>query len=401
MKLVFLGLSITSSWGNGHATTYRGLCRALAARGHRVVFYEWDAPWYGGAQRDLPPEACDYADVRLFDDWEAARVELRRELRDADAVVLGSYFRHGIAAADFLAQEFAGPRLYYDIDTPVTVRAYRDEGAAEYLRADQVPLFDTYLSFTGGPVLYELEARYGSPRAVPLYCAVDPAHHRRRDPRPEFRCALGYMGTYAPDRQPGVEALLNEPARRRADLDFIVAGPQYPDDIAWPPNVRRYDHLPPADHPAFYSSNRLTLNLTRAEMRRWGWSPSVRIFEAAACGAAIVSDRWEGLETLLTPGEEILLVDSSDDVARHLDRPEHEIRRIGAAARERVFAVHTNAARAQCFEAEVERAASRAPGGSTSSSMPRRDAVTAVPTASTPPSSGSPRSGRALRAELD
>lgn len=359
MKLVVLGLSITSSWGNGHATTYRGLCRALAELGHRVIFYEWNAPWYGGAHRDLPPEACDYADVRLFDDWDAVRPGLRRELADADAVLLGSYFPQGISAATFLSQEFHGPRLYYDIDTPITVRAYRELAAAEYLRADQVPLFDVYFSFTGGSVLRELETRYGSPRAVALYCAVDPMHHRRRESRPAFRCALGYMGTYSPDRQPGIETLLNRPARRRADLDFIIAGPQYPDDIVWPANVRRYEHLAPADHPAFYSSNRLTLNLTRAEMRRWGWSPSVRIFEAAACATAIVSDRWDGLETLLTPGEEILLADSTDDVLLHLDRPAHELRRIGDAARERVLAQHTNAARARQFEAEVEQAGHR------------------------------------------
>ncbi len=92
MKLVILGLSITSSWGNGHATTYRGLCRALAARGHRVVFFEWDAPWYSGKHRDLPPRACDFADVRLFPYWRSLRPELRRELFDADAVILGSYF---------------------------------------------------------------------------------------------------------------------------------------------------------------------------------------------------------------------------------------------------------------------------------------------------------------------
>lgn len=360
MKLVFLGLSITSSWGNGHATTYRGLCRALAARGHRVVFYEWDAPWYSGAHRDLPPEACDYAEIRLFEDWNAARGELRRELADADAALLGSYFRPGIAAADFLAQEYDGPRLYYDIDTPITVRAYRDEGAAEYLRADQVPSFDVYFSFTGGPVLRELETRYGSPRAVPLYCAVDPTNHVRTPAWPEFACALGYMGTYAPDRQPGVESLLNEPARQRPELDFIVAGPQYPADIRWPANVRRYDHLPPADHAAFYSSNRLTLNVTREEMRRWGWSPSVRIFEAAACGAAIVSDRWEGLDRFLEPGTEVLLPETPGDVVAYLDLSDAEVRAIGEAARERILSSHTNAARAEEFEAELERVLQRA-----------------------------------------
>ncbi len=355
MKLVFLGLSITSSWGNGHATTYRGLCRALAARGHRIVFFEWNAPWYSGANRDLPPEACDHADVRLYDSWPELRRELRQELPDADAVILGSYFRHGVAAAEYLAQSFTGPRLYYDIDTPVTLKSFREEGGAEYLRADQVPIFDLYFSFTGGPVLAELEQRYGSPRAVPLYCAVDPERHVRTAPRREFACALGYMGTYAPDRQPGVERLLLEPARPRPELGFVVAGPQYPDDVAWPDNVRRYDHVPPADHPAFYSSNRLTLNVTREEMRRWGWSPSVRVFEAAACGAAIVSDRWEGLEHFLAPGSEILLPASADDVVAYLDLSDAELHALGDAAREKILASHTNGARARELEEELER----------------------------------------------
>ncbi|SRR5690606_24433914 len=360
MKLIFLGLSITSSWGNGHATTYRGLCRALRRRGHRIVFFEWDAPWYGGAHRDLEPASCDYADVRLFPDWDGVRGELRRELADADAVLLGSYFRPGVEAAEFLAQEFDGARLYYDIDTPVTVAAFREAGGAEYLRADQVRLFDVYFSFTGGPVLRELEERYGAPRAVPLYCSVDPERHCATSRRAEYTCALGYMGTYAPDRQPGVETLLVEPARKRPGSTFIVAGPQYPAELEWPPNVKRFDHIPPADHAAFYSSCRLTLNVTRAEMRRWGWSPSVRVFEAAACGAAIVSDRWEGLDAFLEPGREILLAETAEAVLDHLDLTDAEIREIGERARARVLEQHTNDARAAQFEEEVERARGRA-----------------------------------------
>lgn len=355
MKIVFFGLSITSSWGNGHATTYRGLCRALASRGHRIVFYEWNAPWYSGRHRDFGPAACGYAQVKLYDDWDAILPAVRADLRSADAVLLGSYAVPGIRIADFLAAEFAGPRLYYDIDTPVTVKAYRNEGAAEYLRAEQVPAFDVYFSFTGGPVLDELEQRFGSPRAVPLYCAVDPVRHGPCEPQADFRCVLGYMGTYAADRQPGIESMLNEPARRLPKEEFIVAGPQYPDAISWPDNVRRYDHLPPSDHPAFYSSNRLTLNVTRAEMRKWGWSPSVRIFEAAACGAAIVSDRWDGIETFLEPGTEILLPESTDDVVDYTRLSKSELRDIGSAARERVLSEHTNDARAGEFEEALER----------------------------------------------
>lgn len=361
MKLIFLGLSITSSWGNGHATTYRGLCRALRRRGHRILFYEWDAPWYGGRHRDLNPAECDYADIRLFVDWEAVRGELRRELSDADAVLLGSYFRQGVEAAEFLAQAFDGPRLFYDIDTPVTVAAFEEAGAAEYLRAEQVRLFDVYLSFTGGPVLRVLESRYGAARAAPLYCSVDPERYRATEPSAAYACALGYMGTYAPDRQPGVETFLVEPARRRPDSTFVVAGPQYPPDLHWPPNVKRVDHIPPAEHAAFYSSCRLTLNVTRAAMRRWGWSPSVRVFEAAACGAAIVSDLWDGLDAFLEPGREVLIARTADSVLDYLDLTDVELREIGEAARARVLQEHTNDARAAQLEAEVERARGRAP----------------------------------------
>lgn len=359
MKLIILGLSITSSWGNGHATTYRSLCRALAARGHRIHFYEWDAPWYSGPHRDLSPESCDYASVHLYRSWSEARAMLRADLADADAVILGSYVQDGIEAAEFLAEEFPGPRFFYDIDTPVTVQAYRDRGGAAYLRADQVPLFDVYLSFTGGPVLEELERVYGAPRASALYCAVDPLEHRQSAARAEYRSDLGYMGTYAPDRQQGLEQFLNEPARRRPDLRFVVAGPQYPADLSWPSNVRRFDQIAPADHPAFYCSSRLTLNLTRAEMRRWGWSPSVRIFEAAACGAAIVSDWWAGLDHFLVPDSEVLIAHCTEDVLAALELSDAELRSIGEAARERILAEHTSAARAAQLEAEVERAAQR------------------------------------------
>ena len=327
----------------------------FAERGHRIVFFEWDAPWYAGKHRDLPPHACDYATIHLFSDWREARARLRRELRDADAALLGSYFRPGILAADFLAHEFPGIRVFYDIDTPISLKAYRERGAAEYLRADQIPLFHIYFSFSGGPALRELETRFGAPRAVPLYCAVDPRHHGRRRAHPDYRCAVGYMGTYARDRQAALDRLLNEPARRRPRLRFIVAGPKYPARIRWPANVRRFEHIPPPRHAAFYSSSRITLNLTRAEMRRWGWSPSVRIFEAAACGAAIASDSWPGLDQILQPRTEILPARSADDILADLELSDAELRTIGEAARARILAHHTTTARAAQFERELER----------------------------------------------
>jgi spore maturation protein CgeB len=349
MKLVVFGLSISSSWGNGHATTYRALLRAFAARGHEVTFYEWDAPWYR-ENRDFPtPEFCRLA---LYRDWGEAAAEAVAEAREADAVLVGSYVKDGPRVVDDLAAAGIDPLFFYDIDTPVTVAALR-AGGAEYLRPDQVPLFTRYFSFTGGPFLHEvLEGELGAREAVPLYCSVDPERYHPVAPDPELACELGYMGTYAPDRQPVLERFLVEVARRLPERGFVVAGPQYPEDVAWPANVRHLHHLPPSRHPAFYSSAAWQLNATRADMVAAGWSPSVRLFEAAACGAAMISDRWPGIERFFTPGREILLPESTDEVVETLRGTHPDDRRaIGAAARARILAEHTAEHRAGELEA--------------------------------------------------
>jgi len=351
MKVVILGLSITSAWGNGHATTFRALCRALHARKHSIVFFEKNVEWYEN-NRDMPqPPFCN---VRIFEDWSAVIPEIKRELRDADVVMLGSYFPDGIAAAQLIAESGVAVKTFYDIDTPITVAKLRSEGETEYLRGDQVPIFDVYFSFTGGPMLREIEERFGSPRAVPLYCSFDPSEYYRRDPNPEFTCELSYMGTYAPDRQPKIERLLLDVARQIPQKKFIVAGPQYPESTPWPANVERIIHLNPQWHAEFYSSSRFTLNVTRRDMVLAGYSPSVRLFEAAACGACMVSDNWPGLDTFFTPGKEILLPTGSDDVLRWLNSLEdREVRRIGEAAQARVLAEHTSDIRGAQFEAAV------------------------------------------------
>lgn len=354
MKITVLGLALSSSWGNGHATTFRSLLRALAARGHRITFYERDLYWYRD-NRDLPrPEFCE---LRLFEDWESIRADVRRDLRDSDVAVLGSYFPDGLAAADELFDAAAPVKAFYDIDTPITVSALREKGATGYLRADQVPGFDLYFSFTGGPLLRELEQRFGAARALPLYCSFDPESYRRVPQPGRFTCDLSYMGTYAPDRQPKLDELLVEPAKRLPQRRFIVAGPQYPRRIKWPKNVRRINHLNPPLHPAFYSSARITLNVTRREMVQAGYSPSVRLFEAAACGAAIASDNWPGLDTFFTPGREILLPLSADEIVRYLTGYDQaELLRIGERAQRRVLEEHTSEHRALEFERAVENA---------------------------------------------
>ena len=343
LDIVVLGLSLSSAWGNGHATTYRSLLKGLAAEGHRVLFLARDVPWYA-AHRDLPdPGFCELA---LYGDLDGMLAAQGHRLRAADAVIVGSYVPECVALIDRLAAMGTRALLFYDIDTPVTL-AKLDAGDEEYLAARQVPLFDTYLSFAGGEVLTHLQMVRGARRAEALYCSVDPDAYPYRPELPK-RWDLGYLGTYSDDRQPTLEALLIEPARRLPDRRFVVAGPQYPASIEWPTNVERIEHLPPAEHAAFYNAQGFTLNVTRAAMRAMGWSPSVRLFEAGSCGTAVLSDSWRGLSDLLPPGEAVVTVETPEDVVRVLTLlPPSRRRAIGLAGRERVLAAHTGTARAQ------------------------------------------------------
>ena len=354
MRVVILGLTITSSWGNGHATTFRSLCRALDARGHEIEFIEKDVEWYASHRDMLAPVFCR---VSLYTDWELDGRELACRLAaDADAVVIGSYFPDAIAATRVLLDRVQAPLAFYDIDTPITLAGLRRDGRTEYLEAESIPSYKAYMSFSGGPVLAEIEARFRSPLAVPLYCSVDPSLYQKVAARAAYACDLSYLGTYAADRQARLVSLLMEPAGRLPEQRFLVAGPMYPADTAWPGNTRWFSHVAPAEHPAFYSSARFTLNLTREEMVRTGYSPSVRLFEAAACGAAILSDTWVGLETFLTPGEEIVTVGDTERVVDVLrDLSDGERVRLGERARDRILASHTAEHRAIEFEAIVAR----------------------------------------------
>jgi spore maturation protein CgeB len=352
MKIVILGLSITSSWGNGHATTYRGLVRELIARGHDVLFLERDQPWYA-EHRDLAPS--DELGVRLYPAVAALREEFADEVANADCVVVGSYVPEGIAVGTWVNETAGGLTAFYDIDTPVTLAALR-HNACDYLSVPLIGSYDLYLSFTGGPTLQVLEKEFGAAQAEAFYCSVDPEAYYPDSIAKHW--ALGYLGTFSPDRQPSVESLLIEPARELPEQRFVVAGPQYPADFAWPGNVERIPHLSPADHRGFYNGQRFTLNVTRAEMIRLGWSPSVRLFEAAACGTPIISDGWDGLEAFFRPGAEILVAANCAEVTSILrDLPESERLNIAGRARTKVLREHTAAQRAVQLERLIERAA--------------------------------------------
>jgi len=342
LKIVFIGLSITSSWGNGHATTYRALIKGLAQEGHRVLFLERDVPYYA-ENRDMPcPEFCD---LGLYGDLDEAFARYGPLIDGADAVIVGSYVPEGAKLISRLLTRVR-PLCFYDIDTPVTLAAL-DQGKRDYLTPGQIPCLDVYFSFSGGEVLEHLERARGARRAEALYCAVDTDRHA---PAPDTakRWDLGYLGTYSDDRQPTLDALLLEPARRLPDRRFVVAGPMYPDTIDWPDNVERIEHLPPARHPAFYSAQRFTLNVTRADMKRMGWSPSVRLFEAAACGTPVISDRWAGLHDIFPDGRAILTASTTDDVVAALTQlPDGTAGAIGQTARNIALRDHSGRARAR------------------------------------------------------
>ncbi|WP_458759582.1 CgeB family protein [Afipia sp. TerB] len=344
LNIVVIGLSVTSSWGNGHATTYRALIEALAQRGHRVTFLERDMPWYQ-SHRDLGKPAM--WSVKLYQSLPEIPRRFSKLIREAHLVILGSYVPDGIAIAEWLTAQAQGVTAFYDIDTPVTL-AGLDRGLS-YLSPAMIPRFDLYLSFAGGPVPAMIEERYASPLARVLYCSADIGAYCPQVAGKTW--SLGYLGTYSSDRQPVLQDLLVAPARALSDQKFVVAGAQYPDSLDWPANVERIEHLFPSDHPNFYAQQRFALNATRADMRALGFSPSVRLFEAAACGTPVVSDRWPGIETIFAPSSEILLVSEPRDVVQILsEMPEERRLNIAAKARKRVLAEHTPDHRARQLE---------------------------------------------------
>jgi spore maturation protein CgeB len=358
LNIVIIGLTITSSWGNGHATTYRGLVRELTRRGHRVLFLEKDVEWYA-SNRDMakPP----FGVTRLYESTAELRSVYGPQVKNADLVIVGSYVQDGIAIGKWAIKSCRGVAAFYDIDTPVTLAKLR-QGHLDYLSPELIPKYALYLSFTGGPTLDVLQNEYGSPMARPLYCSVDPSIYFWEEHAAKWD--LGYMGTYSDDRQPALERLLIQPARKLPEVQFVVAGPQYPESIVWPRNVKRVTHLSPRRHRRFYNSQRFTLNITRQDMVRAGYSPSVRLFEAAACGTPIISDYWEGIDDLFRPNKEILIARHSDDVVAFLrDISETERKQIGERARAKVLARHTAAHRAAELENYVFEILGRKCGG--------------------------------------
>lgn len=351
MKIVVFGLTVSSSWGNGHATLWRGLCRALSARGHRVVFYEHDVPYYA-MNRDL--DRIPGGELVLYRAWGEARARAAADVRDADVAMVTSYCPHGIEAGELVLGAHRPLRIFYDLDTPITLSRLSRGETTTYIGPRGLADYDLVLSYTGGAALTRLQEQLGARRVAPLYGHVDPEVHRPVQPIPRFAADLSYLGTYAADRQAALEALFIAPARQRPERRFLLGGAQYPQDFPWTENIFFVRHLPPPEHPAFFASSRLTLNITRQAMAEMGWCPSGRLFEAAACGTPILSDDWEGLDAFFTPGREILVAKTTEDAVRALDLDPEELERIARNARERVLSEHTSARRARDFEAAIE-----------------------------------------------
>jgi spore maturation protein CgeB len=343
MKLVIFGLTISSSWGNGHATLWRALCRGLHARGHEVVFFERDVPYYARHRDQREPQGCE---LRLYSEWEEVVPEARRRLRDADVGMVTSYCPDARAASQAVLDSPAASKVYYDLDTPVTLARLSAGEPVDYIPENGLSAFDLVLSYTGGRALEGLRSSLGARTVAALYGSVDPDVHCPVPSDSRLACDLSYLGTYAADRQAALNTLFIEPARRRPARRFTLAGSMYPPDFQWTPNMFYLSHLPPGDHPSFYCSSALTLNITRGPMADMGFCPSGRLFEAAACGAVLLSDWWEGLDAFFSPGEEILIASDTEAAVAALDLSDNERRAVGRRARERALDCHTAAIRA-------------------------------------------------------
>ncbi|MEA2553935.1 MAG: hypothetical protein QOJ65_2111 [Fimbriimonadaceae bacterium] len=358
MKIVIYGLSVSSSWGNGHATLWRGLIRALARKGHEVVFFEKDVPYYAG-QRDL--WELPGGELILYSDWDQALELSKRHLDGADVAMVTSYCPNGVAATDLVLASKARSKCFYDLDTPVTLDRLEAGEDVFYLGPRGLADFDLVLSYTGGSALSELQTKLGARRVAPLYGSVDPDVHRPVAASSSYASDVSYLGTYAEDRQERLDQLFITPARLLPDKKFLIGGAMYPQEFPWTNNIYFVRHLPPSDHPAFYSSSRLTVNVTRRAMAAMGYCPSGRMFEAAACGVPVLTDSWEGLDAFFEPGSEVLIGNSTQDALDAISLSDDELARIAKAARARTLDEHTADKRAVDFENAIQDAMSRRP----------------------------------------
>ncbi len=352
MRLSFIGSSLVSCYWNGAATYYRGLLRALAAHGHRVTFLEPDA--FGRQQnRDMPDP--DWARVIV---WPATPEGMERAIdlaRGADLIVKASgvgVFDPELEAAVLALRRPGNLVAFWDVDAPATLDRVESDPADPF--RPLVPRYDLVFTYGGGDPVMRAYERLGARSCVPIYNALDPATHHPVRPDERFAADLGFLGNRLPDREARVESFFLQPAATLPERSFLLGGAGW-NDKPMPSNVRYLGHVGTGDHNAFNSSALAVLNINRASMAAYGFSPPTRVFEAAGAGACLITDAWEGIEQFLEPGREILVAQDGAEVARHLAALDPtRAQAIGKAALSRVLAQHTYAQRALLVEATLD-----------------------------------------------
>ncbi|HET6522463.1 MAG TPA: glycosyltransferase [Geminicoccaceae bacterium] len=351
MRIAFFGSSLLSAYWNGAATYYRGLLRALAARGHRITFYEPDA---FDRQKHRDMDEPDWARVVVYDPTEDAAARALEEARRADVVVKAS----GVGVLDgFLERAVAdlrGPStvaIFWDVDAPATLdRVERDP--SDPFRA-LIPKYDLVLTYGGGDPVVAAYRALGAAACAPIYNALDVTTHHPVPPQARFAADLTFIGNRMPDRETRVERFFLEPAALLPGRRFLLGGNGW-GDKPMPANVRYLGHVYTADHNALNASALAVLNVNRDSMARYGFSPPTRVFEAAGAGACLITDAWEGVGLFLEPGREVLVAADGAAVADHLERLDgRSARAIGRAALRRVRAAHTYDHRAVEVEALI------------------------------------------------
>jgi spore maturation protein CgeB len=344
MKLAVFGLSVSSAWGNGHATLWRGLIRVLAAQGHSVTFYEQNTPYYAAHRdyHDIPK-----GELVVYDTLASLRSHAASTLRSADVAIVTSYSPDAVVATELVMNSSVPIRAFYEFDAPVTLHKVRTGVPVHHIGPRGLRDFDVVMSYTGGAALIELQRVLGARRVVPLYASADAHVYSPVAPVERYSADLAYLGTYAEEHRSTLDELLLQPARARSDLTFVVGGTFYPRDLGWPRNLKYVWHVSPGDHAAFYCSAHLNMNITRKPMAALGYCPSCRMFEAAACGAAMITDSWPGLEEFFEPGDEILVARDHTDVIAALQTSRSELQALAHRARERTLAQHSIEHRAQ------------------------------------------------------
>jgi spore maturation protein CgeB len=348
MRLAFFGSSVVSAYWNGAVTYYRGLLKALAARGHRCTFFEPDAFDRQGHRDIDDPEWCE---VFVFPPTLDGLHHALETARAADVIVKFS----GVGVLDeeleagVLALKRPGQSvIYWDVDAPATLDRLT-ANPSDPLRA-LVPRYDAVFTYGGGSAVVKAYCGFGAASCVPIYNALDPSTHHPVPPEARFSANLSFIGNRLPDREARVEEFFLKPAAALPDRHFRIGGNGWADK-PMPANVSKLGHVFTRDHNAINCSATAVLNINRDSMARYGASPPTRIFEAAGAGACIITDAWDGIEDFLEPNDEILVAESGDDVAAILRRlDEGRARTIGAAARARILAEHTYARRAEQFD---------------------------------------------------